>query len=540
MQESIREVQDIVNGFKNETNTSILTISQKSEDELKKEIERSMNLVQTNLSKVQTELLEDLKNFEETIHSRQENGTSSIDAALSEFNTWKQQITDQLNDSKTLFQGDLDTFRNASQAKIDEIGQRLVQNMNDYEENVLKQQNELNSKIADLDNRTDKSIQAYESRSEQILSQLGTMYEEMLSATEQKVREQNADASAKVDSLRKEIQEAEDNNKANQSKMVLKMQDDANMLQTHITEIAKELQDVKANIQIYDKADKMKRQLEDNIQNLNSAFNKIDTYSQNAAKFNAQYNDLLRINDEITGQLNKFESQKAKVMDLEGQFRKMIDLSNTIDSRISSLNTTKEDLQTMEVTVRNYNDKLQYVSEQYERLDKKDEVINRIKTDVDTQFDKLKDLENRLINCDRQAVSLPKEIKEVQQNVDKILQNGPKITEAVGRLQNLDELISDTEKRIDTLKSLDSGFQKIQANLTGIARDVDNKFEVLHQITKDKLKNESVPQGHTNPREKDAVRQLKQQGWSIPEIASRLGMSENEVDLILQIPDFDS
>ena len=364
------------------------------------------------------------------------------------------------------------------------------------------------------------------------------MYEEMLSATEQKVREQNADASAKVEALRKEIQEADDNNKANQSKMVLKMQDDANMLQTHITEIAKELQDVKTNIQIYDKADKMKRQLEDHIQNLNSAFNKIDSYSQNAAKFNAQYNDLLRINEEITTQLGKFESQKAKVMDLESQFKKMIDLSNTIDERISSLNTTKDDLQTMEVTVRNYNDKLQYVTEQYERLDKKDEVINRIKNDVDTQFEKLKDLENRLINCDRQAISLPKEIKDVQMNVDKILQNGPKITEAIGRLENLDSLIADTEKKIDTLKSLDSGFKKTEMNLQGLSRDVDNKFRVLHDMTKQDLKTQSVPQGHTNPREKEAVRQLKQQGWSIPEIASRLGMTENEVDLILQIPDF--
>ena len=554
MQDSIREIQEVISGFKNETNASIINISQNSESELKQEIERSLAMIQANLEKVQNELLEDVRNFEETVHARQETGTSSIDAALSEFNTWKQQIKDQMEDSKTVFKGDLETFRHATQSKIDDIGQRLVQNMNEYEESVIKQQNELAAKIADLNNRAEKSVKSYETRSDEILSHFGTMYDQMLTTTEQKLRVQNDEATSTLDALRREIQEAEDigkakvesllkeihnaeeSNKANQSKMVLKMQDDANALQTHISEISRELQDIKSNIQIYDKADKMKRQLEDNIQNLNSMFNKVDTYSQNAAKFNAQYNDLLKINDDIANQLKNFENQKIKVMSLEGQFSKMIDISNSIEERMQSLSTTKDDLQSMEVTVRNYNDKLQYITEQYERLAKKDEVINRIKADVDTQFDKLKNLETLLINCDRQAESLPKEIKDVQDKVNKILDNGPKISEAVGRLDKLDLLISDTEKKITTLESLDSGFKQTEMNLQALSRDVDNKYRVLHDMTKQDLKTHNVPQGYTNPRQRDMVRQLKMQGWSIPEIAARLEMTENEVDLILQLP----
>ena len=316
------------------------------------------------------------------------------------------------------------------------------------------------------------------------------------------------------------------------------MHDDANGIETQLMELQKELQDVKTNIQIYDKADKMKRQLEDNIQQINDSFGKLETFSESAEKMNDEYNNIIKINEEITRQLTNFENQKTKVINLEQQFNRMIALSNTIDDRILSLNTPKDDLQSMEVTVRNYNDRLQYVSEQYDRLEKKDEVVNRIKTDVDNQFEKLKDLEQRLINCNRQAVSLPQEIKEVQGNVDRILQNGPKITDAIGRLETLDGLLEDTEKRIDALNSVQNGIKKTELDLQGLSRDVDNKFKTLQHMTQNDLRSKPAAKSQAlNPQINDSVRQLKRQGWSIPEIADKLKLTENEVDLILQLPE---
>ena len=253
---------------------------------------------------------------------------------------------------------------------------------------------------------------------------------------------------------------------------------------------------------------------------------------------NAQYASIMKINEDINRQLTNFEAQRNRVTTLEQSFNRMIALSNTIDDRINSLNNTSDDLQSMEVAVRNFNDKLQHISEQYERLEKKDEVVERIRNDVDSQFDKLKELEQRLTNCNRQAVSLPQEIKEVQANVDKILQNGPKITTAIGRLESLDTIISDTEKRIETLNSVQSGIKKTQLDLEGINRDVSNKFSVLQKMTQQELSKKPSAKGNSlNPQTNEMVRQLKREGWRIPEIAEKLKLTENEVDLILQLPE---
>ena len=111
-------------------------------------------------------------------------------------------------------------------------------------------------------------------------------------------------------------------------------------------------------------------------------------------------------------------------------------------------------------------------------------------------------------------------------------------TDAIGRLENLDSIIADTEKRIDALSSVQTGLKKTELDLNTLSRDVDKKFKVLNDITKQDLaKNPNKKSNALNPQTSDSVRQLKRQGWTIADIAKRLDLTENEVDLILQLPE---
>ncbi|WP_164169796.1 hypothetical protein, partial [Ruminococcus flavefaciens] len=91
-------------------------------------------------------------------------------------------------------------------------------------------------------------------------------------------------------------------------------------------DIEKQLQDVKANISSYETADKMRRQLEENVQNLNNAFTKLQGYADTADKMKVQYASIMKINEEITRQLTGIEAQKSHVVTLEQQFNKMLAL----------------------------------------------------------------------------------------------------------------------------------------------------------------------------------------------------------------------
>ena len=118
------------------------------------------------------------------------------------------------------------------------------------------------------------------------------------------------------------------------------------------------------------------------------------------------------------------------------------------------------------------------------------------------------------------------------------MQNGPKITTAIGRLENLDSIINDTEKRIEALNSVQNGIKKTQLDLEGINRDVDNKFNILQKMTQQELsKKPRSKENVINPQINETVRTLKRKGWTIAEIAENVKLTENEVDLILQLPE---
>jgi DNA-binding NarL/FixJ family response regulator len=53
----------------------------------------------------------------------------------------------------------------------------------------------------------------------------------------------------------------------------------------------------------------------------------------------------------------------------------------------------------------------------------------------------------------------------------------------------------------------------------------------------DLAKNPNKKSAGINPRTSEAIRQLKRQGWTIAEIAKQLELTENEVDLVLQLPE---
>ena len=538
METNISEIQETFTDFQEETRTKISQISNSTDKEFKTEIERALTLAQSNLKKTQEDLIKDLQDFEAGIRERQETSTSSIDAALAEFNTWKQQLRSQLDGANTVFQEELSAFKTASSNDLEETQQKITEDMKKYAAYIQEQQNDLSEKISSLQNQTEDSIKEYEERSKQIVDQLGKTYTKMLEDTEARVKAQNEDSAQNLAQLKKDIQTASEQNRANQAQFVLKMQNDANELQVRMGDLTKELQSIQSSIGVYERAEAMKRHLDEGLDELNNRMEQLDGFTDTAEDITKQYNAIVRMNEEMERELGNIEQQKQRVTSLEQKFGQLFALSNTIDERIQALNTTTDDIGTMEVAVRDYTDKLDIVSQQYERLAKKDEVINRVLKDVDTSFANLKDIEQRIADCQRQVTSLPNEIKDVQANVDRLLKSGPKITEATSKLQNLDNIITEAETRIDNITATNSGIKEAQLKLAQFSKDVDNKFETLHQITKNEVsKTTAARDKGITPQTKEAIKQLKREGWTIPELAKRFNRTTTEIELLLELPD---
>ena len=392
-------------------------------------------------------------------------------------------------------------------------------------------------KVSELNGHADESLSNYESRSNEVVQQLQKMYEQMLNDTEERVRMQNTEASRKLQELNAEIQSVSEKNRNDQSAFVMKMQGDSNAMQTQMSELGKELQAIKTQLSVYEKAEQMKKQLDEKIGGLEEDFARLEKFKAAALDLTGQYNQILRMKDEVEKQIGKFEEDQTKVDTIGQKYDRLITLSSSIDDKINGLNTTYDELQNMEIQVRDFQENLANISGRYDRLEQKQEVIDRVMKDVNTSFENLKNLEDRLKVCSSKAETLPDEIRDVQRNVDELLKNGPKIGEAAQRLSSLQDLLKDAETRMEEINSTRQGIGRSEQRLLELSKEVDSKFEQLAILTReDVAKNPPADNSHITPQQRDLVRQLRRQGWGINEIAKSLKRTPAEIELILELP----
>ena len=218
------------------------------------------------------------------------------------------------------------------------------------------------------------------------------------------------------------------------------MQDDANDIQTRMSEIRAELTNVSSQMQVYEKADAMKKQLDEKIAAINNDFDKLENFQVAADSFKSQFEALCRMNDEAEKRIDGFVAAQNQIDKVEQDYNRLITMSGSTTQKFKELNQFNDEIQNYSVKIRKFNETMSEIEQKYDRLDKKNETIDFVTDKVDKSFENLKELEDKLANCNRQIISLPNEISGVQKNVDLILKNSKHIDAAVDKLESLQKI----------------------------------------------------------------------------------------------------
>lgn len=529
--EHISEIKVLLSNFASEMQAKVNKVDESSDEALKNAMAHSQKSMGEQLEKLQNQMLEELKAFEESVSGRQETSISSIDSTLTEFKTWKAQIKAQLEESKSIFKNEIDGLKEQAENKVRDARQ--------YVENEYKQlYDQSERKVSELEDKATESLSEFEDRSKEIHARLEKMYDDMLGQTENRMNVQAADISRKIQDFSTQLNEMTDANRNTQSELSFKLQGFSNEVQTQMSEIAKELQSVRSQLSVYEKADQMKKALDEKIQLLTDDFERIEGFKDVASDLNREYNQIVNLKNDLDHKIDSFEEQKVKVDTIGQRYEKMISLSGQIDDKIRELNTTFDGLQTMEVQVRDFQDTLSVISGRYDRLEQKNVVIDRVLKDVDTSFENLKNLEDRLRECTKQADSLPAKILDVQNNVDELLKHGPKIGEAAAKLNNLQEILSEAENKLEEVNAARSGVGRIEEKFLKMDKDLDGKLKLVQSMVNADLKNKPVSSDEQFIPEqtREQVKSLARQGWTVGQIAKALKRTPAEISLILELP----
>ena len=559
VQGKIDEIERFVSDFSQELREKSKAAASDADSLLKDRLLDSQKGLEAGLAALKTQLTDEMRSFESELDERKKAGSAAIDGALEEFSMWREKLQRQLDESKIKFDtevgslkedtlsklegarafidGEYDRFAASSRQKIAEEAEKLERAIDEYAKEYAAKQDAISADIGGLEEKARASLAGYESRSSEIVSRLEAMYDRMLKDLEERVNRQNADAEKKIDALSEELEQAAERSRSEQTAFVLKMRQDSNDMQTQLADLQHELQSLKNMSAEYEKAELIKAALDDKIRALSEDFMRLEDFKSAAASLTAQYGDVMKIKNEIDRELAGYEEQQKRMDDVSLKYEKAISSSSLVEEKILTLQSTFDELQSMEMRVRDFQETLAGISGRYDRLEQKNEVIDRVCKGVDTSFENLKAIEDRLRDCSRRTETLPDEIKSVQRDVDALLKNGDKVSDVVEKLSNLQNILDDAERRMKDLESARKGIGRSEQRLVELNSKIESRFNELAFISKrDAESSPNQSDSHINPQERELVRSLKLQGWTIPAIASRLKRSQAEIELLLELP----
>ena len=538
LQAQIDSVEQKMREFSEKNRNDLAAATTNSDTYIKGTLKTYGERLNELLNKTLSDTESNLNKMSEDVQNRSEANSANIDAMVGDFNAWRTQLKQQFEETKALYGSQLGTIEESSKQKLEELQAEFIHNFEEFKRNSLGQQNQLSASIDLLKQKIDDSVKNYSEESARLADEQKKLYEDMLAQAKSRLNDQTENSDKAVREVKSQIQAMKDQISAVQADNVMKMQNDATDLQTRFSEIDRQVKAFAAQMQVYQKADELKVQLDTQISDLKDEIGKIENYKSVVNELENHFSNIQKINDGMDSKLARFNQEKNHIDSIEGKFNRLVSLSDSMDKKINELQTTSDDLQSLQLTVRGFQETLGEISGRYDRLEKKQDMIDQVNFQVDKTFDNLKDIESRLDNVTRQAQLLPDTITAIQEKVDFITNNTGKINDAVDKITNLNSLVSDAEKRIEQVQKSREGIATTETRLQNLQHEIDDKFEILADLTKKDIdENPSEPEssGRLTPKDRETIKQLTRMHWKPEEIARRMKRSISEIEMAIDM-----
>lgn len=480
---------------------------------LKRETDEFNIRVKDSLLKCEQDLGQQISDFKQAMIDKQESSTSVIDSSISEFNTWKRRISDQFEEKSGYFNEQLESLKQKNDIDFKDLSAQTKE-LGDA----------LKMEIQDLADKARNTISEFDEDSIQMRNTLESSFETLKKDTDKYILGVLKDTDKDMLAYKKDFKS-----------ITSKFNDESNDIQIRFDEINKTIAKFVKDSEIFEKAENHKKQLTESLTELKQSLSQVKDWQDEVKDLEARVKNLDKMNADVTQKISLYNNERGRVDRLEQDYTRIIQLSSKAGQTLDNIIQANDTLQDVEMKVRDFQENLADISNKFERIEKKEVVIDKVSDSVDKAFENLKALEQRLTECKRETNSLPKEILQVQKDVDSLLKNSGKISNAIEKLDSLQHILDDTDEHINSIKNSRDGILTIEASLKALAKETDKKIDIVKAISEPEAKKKTNVSKVVGKSEKDMVIDLKRRGWKDETIANKLGLSISEVRLILEM-----
>ena len=495
-----QKLHEFIENYKNELKVT----TQKADEVLKAETDEYNTRVQVQFEKNEREIAEKLSQFQSDVALRQESQNAAIDATMQEFNAWKVRIQTQLDDADVRFKSDLKEFEEKSRKENEKIFVDVEKVQNDTRE---------------------------------IMAQLKDDFTNLVSVSKKFVADQNSDNERQMKEIRSDVKATSDEFKKAYRQIVDKLNQDTNALQVKIDDINKGIAKFTAETGVFEKADILKKQLDEAISDLKEQLADAKEYDDKINDLNTRVNELNKLSSDVNSRINSFAGDRSRINELDSKFSKLMAISDSMDGKILDLNATSDNLTNMQAEVRKFQETLAGIQTRYDRLENKGTTIDHVAEKVDDSFENIKSLEQRIEECSHRAEQFPVTIEKVQNDIEKIMKSSGKVNEAIDKLASLDKVLDGIDARYRAFNSEKGAVADAEEKILRAASQTQKEMDLLKQIAQRDVQKSGEEKDSDTPSVRKNVRELRRQGWTEAQIAKKLNLTRTEVRLMLQLED---
>lgn len=429
---------------------------------------------------------------------------------------------------------DFEAWKKGTTALLESLKADYETQRDGYMGQAREQRDGIQKELTSLADRTAELRQDLSARISQALESFSRGYESFLGDIGKRQKEVQAETEAKLRDFRDAAQDLVLKIEGSRAQALGKVESEALRLSQSLAEIDKEQKAFIAQTKVFDRADELAAKLAASIESMQTDIGHLDTRRAEITEIENQLSRVKRLEDEVNQKVTRFLAEKRRIDALEEDFGRLAAVAQGVDKKLEEVTGESDALTEAQARIRKLLELSAEAETKYERLEKKAQVLDTTAEAVDKNFQGVQNLEKLLVALGAEAKRLPERIAQIKASVDELAAGKPRLDEAVEKLDSLDGIIKDTEKRIAESQKAREWLARAETRLEEVNRQAQEQLKLLSTLLKEEgadKKGRGAPPNSVQ----ETVRKLARQGWSADEIARAVKISRGEVELILEL-----
>jgi chromosome segregation ATPase len=521
-----------LNRWKDTLDTELAGLAEESREERRKLENTFSDDLKRHFADEDARLVSELEHLKAETGAFEEVIRNQITQADESLNALKDQIDRNLTDAR-------DTAEAAAKAELGRfsisMAETLKQQQREIEGELRKISSQVESRSGELGELLDESrrhIEEWQNRFGGQMRDLDSSVDEY----RRKIRDLGTENDERLAAVRSAIGNLREETAAQRDEAFAHTDEQVRLLDSAIKDADRHIKEFLAQTKLFDQAEELKSALERKIEDLRGDLNGLDQRRAETADLEAKFVKIKRLGEEVDAKMVAFQSEKRRIELMASDFNRLLQTSQSVKEKLTEVSASDDTLQEVQVKIRRLEDFLNSAEERYERIEKKNQTLEETNAGIDDNFKALQEADRAVQKIRSEIQRLLDEQKEVRVSVEKLSAENTKARETAEKAASLDSLLSSVEQRMDKLQTARESLARAETRFEEIAKNAQEQFKLFSALLKDDEPGKRLKERGAPPIGiRETVIKLKQQSWTVDEIARTVKLSVGEVELILEM-----